>query len=64
MEESASGSLSEAVEDVVAVRVVTARADTGDAMPERARRARHLESSLLNCEFFRRPLFFGGVVIF
>lgn len=42
-----------AVADVVIAVIV--RVDTEDVMPERARRVRHQESSLLNCAF-HRPL--------
>lgn len=53
---SVRGSRSVAVADVViAVIAVIARVDTEDVMPERARRVRHQESSLLNCTF-HRPL--------
>lgn len=51
---SASASLSVDVVAVVVTVVVTVREDTADVMlVERARRAHHLESSLLNCESTR-----------
>jgi hypothetical protein len=47
---SANASLSVDAEDVVEEREVTVKEATDDVMPERARRAHHLESLLLNCE--------------